>query len=126
MYQILTSFIALVWLVNGLFLKILNYEPRHQQIVSRILGEEYSEFFTMIIGVSEITMAIWIISNSFQKVNAIFQIVIIITMNILEFILAPDLLLWGKLNVLFAMLFSLLIYYNTFILKSAINKISIT
>ena len=36
-------------------------------------------------------------------------------MNIWEFIIAPDLLLWGKLNSVFALLFIALIYFNEFI-----------
>jgi hypothetical protein len=35
-------------------------------------------------------------------------------MNTLEALLAPDLLLWGRANVFFAVLFCLLIYHHTF------------
>jgi len=38
-------------------------------------------------------------------------------MNTLEFILVPDLLLWGRLNSLFALLFISLVYYNEFVLN---------
>jgi len=38
-------------------------------------------------------------------------------MNSLEFILAPDLLLWGRFNALFAFLFILGIVYNEFYLR---------
>jgi uncharacterized membrane protein YphA (DoxX/SURF4 family) len=116
-YKILSILIAAIWFINGLFCKILNFVPRHEQIVARILGEEYSEFFTILIGISEILMAIWILSKFLPKFNVALQIMIIISMNILEFLLAPDLLLWGKANIMFALLFSVLIYYHTFILK---------
>ena len=122
LYQILTYLLAFVWLVNGFFCKILNFVPRHHQIVAKILGEEYSYSFTIIIGILEIMMAIWIISKLFSKINAVLQIVVIISMNILEFLLVPNLLLWGKLNIVFALLFSLLIYYYTFILKPTIKN----
>jgi hypothetical protein len=46
--------------------------------------------------------------------NAIAQMIIIATMNLLEFLLAPDLLLWGRWNALYAFLFLLLIFYNQF------------
>jgi hypothetical protein len=62
-------------------------------------------------------MAIWIISGFKARVNAVTQIAIIATMNTLEFILVPDLLLWGKLNALFAFLFIVLIYFNEFFLN---------
>ncbi len=61
-------------------------------------------------------MAIWILSRYKHKFNAIAQIAIIAIMNILEFLLVPDILLWGKLNSFFALLFILLIYYNEFVL----------
>ena len=89
--------------------------PRHQQIVSRILGETYAPILTKAIGVSEIVMAVWILSGIFPRLNAWTQIIIIAIMNILEFTLVPDLLLWGKANAFFAFLFILLIYYKSFV-----------
>lgn len=106
--------IALVWIVNGLFCKVLNFVPRHEQIVARILGDEYSRLLTILIGISEIGMAIWFLSGKKSRLNTIAQIGIVATMNILEFILAPDLLLWGKLNSFFAFLFILVVYYYHF------------
>ena len=94
--------------------------PRHGQIVTRILGSQYAEIYTKAIGMAEILMALWIISGIQSKLNAIMQKLIIITMNMLEFILVPDLLLWGRLNLLFALLFSALIYWNEFILHKKI------
>ena len=77
--------IALVWLINGLFCKVLNYVPRHQEIVKEILCLENpsANVLTKLIGFSEILMAIWIVSRVQSKTNAIFQIIIIITMNVL-------------------------------------------
>ncbi|CAH0172766.1 hypothetical protein SRABI27_01641 [Pedobacter sp. Bi27] len=112
--RILTSFIALVWLVNGLLCKVLGLVPRHEQIVARILTPTYSHTFTILIGISEIVMAIWILSNFKTKLNALVQIVIVATMNTIEFILAPDLLLWGKFNSLFAFMFILVVFINGF------------
>lgn len=116
LHKALTCTIAVVWLVNGLFCKILNLLPRHEQIVSRILGEDYSRFFTILIGFSEVIMTIWILSRIKSKLNAITQMIIVATMNVLEFILVPDLLLWGRYNSLFALLFIGLVYFNEFIL----------
>ena len=115
--KILNYFIALIWFINGFFCKILNLVPRHQEIVARILNEEYSREITFTIGVLEILMVIWILSNYKSKLNSIAQILIVITMNIIEFVFAKDLLLFGKLNLLFALLFCSIIYYNEFGIK---------
>lgn len=115
--KFLTFCIAIVWIANGLFCKVFNLVPRHQQIVASILGNEHSRLLTIAIGCSEIFMAIWILSNIQTRVNAIAQIAIVAIMNTLEFILAPDLLLWGRLNALFAFLFILVVYLNEFYLN---------
>jgi hypothetical protein len=116
-HQILTWLIALVWIINGFICKVLNLVPRHREIVGQIIGNEHSTTFTLLIGISEMAMAIWILSGKWSKINAISQIVVIAFMNTLEFILVPDLLLWGRFNALFAFLFIILIYYNEFHLK---------
>lgn len=115
--KIINYFIAAVWLVNGLFCKVLNLVPRHQEIVATILGQEHARVLTIFIGVSEIAMAIWIISGIRSRLNALLQIAVIAVMNTLEFILVPGLLLWGRFNALFALLLILVIYYNEFHLK---------
>ena len=109
--------IAFVWIANGLFCKVLNLVPRHEQIVARILGTEFSKPLTILIGISEIGMAIWFLSEIKSRLNAIVQIAIVATMNILEFILVPDLLLWGKLNLVFALLFIYVVYFYEFSLN---------
>lgn len=115
--KILTYCIATVWIANGLFCKVLNLVPRHEQIVARILGADYSRPLIVLIGLSEIMMALWILSSYKAKLNAIAQIAVVAIMNILEFVLAPDLLLWGKLNSLFAFIFILVVFYNEFYLN---------
>jgi DoxX-like family len=112
----LTYSFAIIWLVNGLFCKVLNLVPRHQQIVAVILGDKYSGTLTILIGLSEIAMAIWILSRIKTRLNAISQIIIIAIMNTLEFLLVPDLLLWGKYNSVFALVLIIAIYYNEFYL----------
>ncbi|HPN60121.1 MAG TPA: DoxX-like family protein [Chitinophagaceae bacterium] len=119
--KIINYFIATVWLVNGLFCKILNLVPRHQEIVANILGQEHSRFLTIAIGISEVLMAVWILSGIRSRLNTILQIVVIAVMNTLEFILVPGLLLWGRFNSLFALLLILVIYYHEFHLKPKIT-----
>jgi hypothetical protein len=116
-HKILTYFIAAVWLANGLFCKVLNLVPRHEQIVARIVGNDYSRPLTILIGLSEIVMAVWVLTKSKSKLNAIAQMIVIATMNIIEFALVPDLLLWGRLNIVFAFIFIGLIYYDGFMLN---------
>ena len=79
------------------------------------MGQENSQPITLMIGLSEIAMSVWIWSGIKPKANAIVQIGVVATMNIIELMVAPDLLLWGRLNILFASLFMLLIYFNEFV-----------
>lgn len=120
-YKLINYSLAIVWLVNGLFCKLFNLEPRHEAIVSRILGDSYSNVITNAIGIAEVIMAIWILSGKWSKQNAIVQIIIIAIMNLLEFFLVPDLLLWGRWNAFFALLLLAVIYYKQFILYPKIS-----
>jgi uncharacterized membrane protein YphA (DoxX/SURF4 family) len=122
-HKLLTYFIAAVWLINGLFCKVLNLVPRHQQIVARILGEEHARLLTFLIGFSEIVMAVWILSAIKTRLNAITQILVIAAMNTLEFFLVPDLLLWGRGNAVFAFLFIVIIYCNEFLLNKKVRPV---
>lgn len=117
-HRILKLLIAGVWLINGLFCKVLNLVPRHQEIVAQILGSDHAPSLTVLIGLSETVMAIWVLSAYKSRLNAVFQITLVACMNILEFILVPELLLWGKLNAMFAFLFIAIVYYTEFVLGS--------
>lgn len=121
-HQVIRFFIALVWLINGFFAKVLGVVPRHQKIVAHILGSEFAKQITTIIGFLEILMAVWILSKIESKTSSIFQIVLILSMNLLEIAFVPELLLWGKFNFIFAILFVVLIYYNEFILTEKLNS----
>ena len=114
MHRALRYLIALVWLTNGLFCKVLMLVPRHAAIVARILGPTYANPLTRLIGLAEIGMALWVMSEIKSRWCALAQIALILSMNTLEAWLAPDLLLWGRANAIFAALFCLLIYYHTF------------
>jgi len=117
LHKFLIYIIAAVWLVNGLFCKVLNFVPRHEQIVAKILGDSYSRQLTVLIGLSEIIMTFWVLSEYKKRGNVIAQIIVIATMNTMEFILVPNLLLWGYFNATFALLFIGIIYYNEFYLN---------
>jgi hypothetical protein len=116
-HRLITYLIALVWFINGLFCKVLNLVPRHESIVARILGSDYSTLLTKLIGGSEILMSIWVVSRIAPRLSAVAQIALVATMNTIEFLLAPDLLLWGRFNALFAFLFILLVFLNEFVFR---------
>ena len=120
-HKILTYFIATVWFANGLFCKVFNLVPRHEQIVARILGNDHSRLLTLLIGLAETVMAIWVLTRFKSKLNAITQMTVVATMNIIEFIVVPDLLLWGRLNIVFAFMFIGLVYYNEFVLNKKLQ-----
>jgi len=114
LHKTLNAFIALVWLINGLYCKVLNQVPRHQAIVAKVLNTEYSRVIIIVIGALEVGMAIWILARYKQKLNAILQIIIVLAMNIMEFTKTSELLLWNKLNIIFAILFIVIVYLNNF------------
>lgn len=120
-HNVLIFIAATVWFVNGLFCKVLNLVPRHEQIVAKVLSIGYARQLTSFIGLLEIIMAVWILSRFKPRLNAIVQMLIVVIMNVLEFILVPELLLWGRLNILFASLFVGLIYYTEFVLSRKLN-----
>lgn len=99
-----------------MYCKVLNFVPRHEAIVAEILGTSFSRTIIVFIGLAGLVMAVWVLSNYRSRLNAITQIAIVGAMNILEFVLVPELLLWGRINALFAFLFIGLIYYNEFVL----------
>ena len=116
-HNFLNSLFAVTWIVNGLYCKVLNLVPRHQQIVADILGAKYARSFTFLIGLAEILLGAWVISGRNSRLTAILQIIFIAIMNALEFFLVPNLLLWGKFNSVFALLLIITIYCNEFYLN---------
>lgn len=106
--------LASVWFANGLGAKVLGLVPRHEAIVARILGEDLAHILTPLFGVGEIAIGIWIITDKYGRWCGILQIGLVALMNMIEFTFASDLLLWGRLNIVFAALFILSVYLYTF------------
>lgn len=102
MHHVFAILFALVWLVNGLGCKVLGLVPRHRAIVARILGEKHASFLTRLIGLAEIVMALWIFSRWQWRCSCVSQIIVVSAMNVIEFRLAPDLLLFRRRNILVA------------------------
>lgn len=105
---------ALVWWINGLVCKLLDLVPRHREIVARILGDDHALALTRAIGVGEILLGLWIVSGRAWRLSAAAQIVLVLTMNLIEFTLAPDLLLFGRYNLLVASAYVSLVAYAGF------------
>lgn len=89
----LTVGTSAVWFVFGLWFKVLGMVPRHELIVAAVAGERAARFLTVLIGLGEIAIALWILSGIRPIVCAALQSVAIATMNGLELILARNLLL---------------------------------
>lgn len=113
--RVIDFMLAGVWLVMGLYCKVLGQVPRHEAIVADILGPGRAVWLTPLIGFAECVFAVWIASGLYRKASAGLQIVLVLLMNVLEFTLAVDHLLWGPANIIFALLFCVLVYWNGFI-----------
>lgn len=110
----LRAFITLVWLANGLYAKLLDGVPRHQEIVARLFGEAHSLAIIRVIGLAEIVMALWVWSLFHRRFCAVTQIAVVTSMNVIEFCATRDLLLWGPWNAVFAALFCVLVFFHGF------------
>ena len=115
---ILQYAIAAVWLANGLWCKVLDGVPRHRQIVARILGDGHAGLITKVIGGAEVGMAMWVCSSIQPKVCAAVQMTLVMAMNIIEFFKAKDLLLFGRINLVVAILFTVVIGWSSFVWHS--------
>jgi hypothetical protein len=105
---------AAVWLINGVWCKVLDQVPRHREIVSQILGAEHSLLLTRLIGVAEVFMAIWILTGIRWKWSCAAQISAVAAMNIIEFIVVPEMLLFGRINSLVALAYITLVAWAGF------------
>jgi len=112
--RIIDFLLGSVWLVMGLYCKLLGQVPRHEQIVAQILGPEHATAWTRAIGIGEILLGLWIAAGWRRKTSATLQISLVMLMNALEIWRAGDLLLWGPANFLFALMFCALVYWNAF------------
>jgi len=108
--RLVTFCTGIVWIVNGLFCKVLNLTPRHEHIIGTILTFGNARLLTVLIGLLEICMAIWILSGLKSRLNVLTQIIIIGSMNTIELLLVPELLLWGRMNAIFALMFMGIIF----------------
>jgi len=84
---------ASVWLLFGLVFKVLHLLPRHETIVAAVIGPGWAGPATVLIGVAEVGMALWILSRRWPVACAMAQTMVIVAMNALEITLAKEHLL---------------------------------
>ena len=94
--QLAALAVAAVWLVHGLYNKLLHGSPRHLAIVQSVpgLAGTRGERVLMAVGVFELLVAIWIVTGWAALVCAAVQTVVLLSMNVVELRFARGLLLW--------------------------------
>ncbi|MFT3990650.1 MAG: DoxX-like family protein [Luteolibacter sp.] len=92
-HRLLKILISSVWIFHGFYSKILDGVPRHRQIVSRILGEAIAGPGTLLIGIGEIGIGLWVLAEFQRRLCAGLQTFLLVSMNLLEIRLASDLLI---------------------------------
>ncbi len=75
--------IAMVWLYQGLWLKILAREPRHQAIAGAVpfLSPRQARAALFAIGLFECALALWVLSGQASLQAALVQTVVLTGMN---------------------------------------------
>ena len=88
--------VAAVWIVHGLYNKLLGGSPRHLAIVQAVPGLEGSIGAAVLAGVGlfEVGIAVWVLSGRAPRVCAAVQTAALLSMNAVELTYARHLLLW--------------------------------
>ena len=90
------SFVAGIWLVHGLYNKLLGGAPRHLAIVQAVpgLAGAAGEYMLAAVGVFEVAVAAWVLSRRAPRLCALTQTAVLLSMNLVELSFARHLLLW--------------------------------
>jgi uncharacterized protein YqjF (DUF2071 family)/uncharacterized membrane protein YphA (DoxX/SURF4 family) len=91
-----TLFVAAVWLLHGLFNKLLHGSPRHLQIVQSVpgLSGAAGQHVLTLVGLLEVGIAFWVLSGWAAHCCAAVQTAVLLSMNAIELTVARPLLLW--------------------------------
>jgi uncharacterized membrane protein YphA (DoxX/SURF4 family) len=74
--------VALVWLYNGLWLKLLSVSPEHRAVVDSLpLPQGIAGAFLTAIGVVETVLALWVLSGRYPRSAAVAQTLLLVAMN---------------------------------------------
>ena len=84
---------AAVWVVFGLFFKVLHFVPRHERIVAAVLGDAVAGPVTLAVGAFETMLGVWILTGRWPRTCALVQTLAIAAMNALELTFAREHLL---------------------------------
>ena len=92
----LTPALASVWLVHGLYNKLLGGSPRHLAIVQSVpgLARRAGERVLIAVGLFEVAIALWILSGARRGCAPRRRPSRCSSMNVLELTFARPLLLW--------------------------------
>jgi uncharacterized protein YqjF (DUF2071 family) len=88
-------FVASVWLVHGVYNKLLGGSPRHLAIVQSVPGFHgaVGELVISGVGLFETALAVWILSGWAAHACAAVQTAALLSMNVVELAVARDLLI---------------------------------
>jgi len=92
----IAGFVAAVWLLHGLYNKLLGGSARHLAIVQSVPGLDgvTGERVLTAVGIGEVAIALWVLSGWRPRLCAATQTAVLVSMNVLELTFARDLLLW--------------------------------
>ena len=94
--EITVRLVAAVWLIHGLYNKLLGGSARHLAIVQSVpgLGGSAGEHVLALVGIGEVAIALWILSGWRPWLCAAAQTLVLLSMNVVELTFARALLLW--------------------------------
>ncbi|MHA3772523.1 DoxX-like family protein [Verrucomicrobiota bacterium sgz303538] len=100
------AIVALTWLYQGFWLKVVALDPHHLEIVTHV-GFSSPEIALRLIGLGETLLGLGVLSGILYRWIALFQIVLIVAMNVTGILFGggsiahPAGLLIGNLPLLF-------------------------
>jgi hypothetical protein len=76
--------IALVWLYQGLWCKLLSHEPRHRNIIGTVpfLDGAQARQALAVLGGLECVLALWVLSGFRAHEAALIQTLLLVSMNV--------------------------------------------
>lgn len=88
--------VAGVWLVHGLYNKLLHGSPRHLAIVQSIPGLDggSGDAVLIAVGTGEVALGLWVLSGAAPLLCATVQTIALVSMNVMEVAFARHLLIW--------------------------------
>ena len=96
MTRLVPWIVASVWLIHGLYNKLLHGSPRHLQIVQSVpgLAGRAGVWMLTAVGIFEVATAVWVVLGLAPLLCAAVQTVVLLAMNVVELRFARRLLLW--------------------------------